>query len=127
MCLGNIKARDVIRTRPMISDARAAMVAGARAHYGAVGLSQPRYGTASGVICSYSCIGGSKRKDAMPSPHQFDLPSRKPLLPCPDCFKLMRIAVIEADEGREHIKMVCEGCGSKETLARPANPHVRMQ
>jgi hypothetical protein len=39
----------------------------------------------------------------------------------------MRIAVIEADEGREHIKMVCEGCGSEETLARPANPHLRMQ
>jgi hypothetical protein len=43
----------------------------------------------------------------MPCPHQFDAPSRRPLLTCPNCFKPMRITVIEADNGRE---LVCDDC-----------------
>jgi hypothetical protein len=46
----------------------------------------------------------------MPHPHQFDPPSRPSLLTCPDCFRPMRITVIEVDNGRQHIKLVCDDC-----------------
>ena len=51
----------------------------------------------------------------MPSPHQSDPPSLPPLLTCLDCLKLMRINFIEAGNGRERIKLVCEDCGREAT------------
>jgi hypothetical protein len=56
----------------------------------------------------------------MPSPHKFDPPPRASPLSCPDCFKLMRITVIELDDSRERIKLVCDDCGAEEVLTRPA-------
>jgi hypothetical protein len=52
----------------------------------------------------------------MPIPHQLDPPSAPRLLACPDCFKLMRITFIEADDNRERIKFICDNCGTEEIL-----------
>jgi hypothetical protein len=34
-----------------------------------------------------------------------------------DCLKLMRITFIEADDGRERIKFICEHCRIEEVLS----------
>ena len=52
----------------------------------------------------------------MPSPHQVDPPSPPRLLSCPCCFKLMRITFIEAVDGHEQIKFVCDDCHIEEVL-----------
>jgi hypothetical protein len=51
----------------------------------------------------------------MPSPQQFDTPSLRPLLPCPQCYKPMRIESIEVANGCESIKWVCDDCRAQET------------
>ena len=52
----------------------------------------------------------------MPSPHQINPPSAPRQLTCPNCFKLMRITFIEADDGRERIKFICDHCRIEEVL-----------
>jgi hypothetical protein len=56
----------------------------------------------------------------MPSPRKIDPPyTLQTLLTCPDCFKLMRITTIEADDGHDRIKFVCDDCGTEEILNAP--------
>ena len=54
----------------------------------------------------------------MPSPHQINPPSAPRQLTCPNCFKLMRIIFIEADNNCEQIKFVCDDCRIEEVLKK---------
>jgi hypothetical protein len=51
----------------------------------------------------------------MPQPHQYDPRLLPPAVTCWVCFKPMRIHEIEAANGREIIKLVCDDCGEEAT------------
>jgi hypothetical protein len=52
----------------------------------------------------------------MPSPYQFSPPSALRQLTCPNCFRLMRVTFIDADDDGERIKFICEDCRIEEIL-----------
>jgi hypothetical protein len=71
----------------------------------------------AGVAAIFNChreawnLAMSRWRFAMPQPHQFDPPSRAPLLTCPKCLGQMRIKTIDAVEDHDRIEFICDECG----------------